>query len=302
MRIPSSAIIMSLVAAVPFGLAIRDTLEHREPRDVRMRQLLADQARERADADEELAQEHAHEHELALRDAERDKQRHDNARQLVGAGFVTPGPAFGALALGAPPMDVGNDPTTAATFVVAPHAKLLSMSRDVADDDPGCSALVDVASSTWGEPSHDHVWLDLGTHRRASIDADCSLTFAQFEEPAAWVAHLPLDVIGRSRGELAKRYLAPDNDPDSAWHAPGLDGDDLTTLSPIYDVDHPDKLLGVEIVTAATPQTFERAVQALATRIGAKPTRDTDGVYHWKTAHAELADGRLLLVLGVDQP
>lgn len=296
MRIPSSAIIMSLVAAVPFGLAIRDTLEHREPRDVRAQQLLADQAREQAEADEAIAQESAHAHELALRDAERDKQRHDNARQLVGAGFVTPGPAFGTLVLGVKQSDAGD------TTVVSSHGKLLSMSRNTADDDPGCSALVDVASTTWGEPSHDHVWLDLGTHRRASIDADCSVTFAPFDDPAAWVAHLPLDVIGRSRGELAKRYLSSDDDPESTWHEPGLDGDDVTTMSPIYDIDHPDKLLGIEVVTAATQQTFERAVQALATRIGAKPTRDTDGVYHWKTARAELDDGRVLLVLGVDQP
>jgi hypothetical protein len=297
MRIPSSAIVMTLVAAVPFGLAIRDTLQHREPRDLRVQQALAEQARERAEADEEIAEEHDHARALALRETEREKQRHDSARQLVGTGFVTQGPAFNTLTLGEKPNADAPDDTS----VVLARGTLLSMSRVLTDDDPGCSALADVAAGTWGEPAHDHVWLDLATHHRASIDQSCALTFAMFDDPVAWVAHLPLDMIGRSRAELAKRYLAPDDDPDGAWHAPGLDGDDLTTLSPIYDLDHPDKLLGIEVVTSATPATFERAVQALAKRIGAKPTRDTDGIYRWRAAHAELDDGRLLLVLGVEQ-
>ncbi len=290
MRIPPSAIVMSLVAAVPFSLAIRDTITHRDRLAQRNdeRQVIA------TDEQTELAFEAQREQQVAAEQALRDQERHAKASQLVGKAFVTPGPAFGRITLGGPNTD-GD-----ATVVLDAHDTVLVMSSKLDDDDAGCSTLAEVAAKTWGEPAHDHVWLDLATHHRASIGPECALELARFDEPIAWVAQLPLAAVGGSRAELAKRFASQDADPDAAWLAPGLDGDELTTLWPVYDVAHPDKLLGLDLSTNATPETARRVLEALAARIGTKPTHGDDDVYRWKSVRVEIADGNLRVVVGAD--
>jgi len=195
---------MLLVAAVPFGLAIRDTLSDRDrdrPRDVDATRLDVAMQQDVAKA--------AAEQERADRRAARERLRDEHARALVGTAFVTPGPIFEGVALGR------IDPAAAARFTgrieVDAAGAPLAIDHDLADDDPGCSTLAAVAARTWGEPAHDHVWLDLATHHRASIDPDCGLELAMFQDAADWVAALPLAAVGAPKSALEQRYgVTPD--------------------------------------------------------------------------------------------
>jgi len=298
MRIPSSTIVMTVVAAVPFGLAIRDTVLHHD----RLGQLELD--RKAAAAELVAEQQHAAAEEaeasarLARETAARDKARRERAHELLG-GFAAPGPAFAPLQLGAPvPIENHNE----AALTVDSHGNVIEMASAPVDDDEGCSTLADVAVHEWGEPAHDHVWLDLDAHRRAMITPDCEVVFAQFDEPIAWVRQLPLDAIGGSRAALAKRFATPDADPDAAWPMPGLDGDELTAMWPVYDVARPDKLVGLQISTTATRATAQHVIEALSARLGAKPAHGDDDSYHWKSVRVGLAGNKLLVVLGADEP
>jgi hypothetical protein len=299
MRIPSSTIVMTAIAAVPFGLAIRDTAQHRDRLHQREHDRLALEAQlaaEHAAADLADAQQHAR---LLAEVAARDQARRAHAHDLLGAFAASPGPAFAPVQLGDPVPDT----LPAGIHVTLEHrGNVIEMMSDPADDDEGCSTLVDAAVHQWGEPAHDRVWLDLGAHRRASITPDCAVEVAQYEEPIPWVANLPVDAIGGSRAEVAGRFAVPDAEPDSSWELPGLDGDELTTMWPVFDVTHPDRLLGLQISTSATPRTMHHVIEALSARLRAKPTHGDDDVFRWKNARVELTGDKLLVVLGSDEP
>lgn len=298
MRIPSSTIVMTVVAAVPFGLAIRDTLLHHD-RLGRLEAARQAAAAQLAETEQRVAAQEAEDRaRVAAETAARDKARRARAHALIGA-FAAPGPAFAPLQLGAP-VPAGNRDDAALT--VDGRGNVIEMASAPVDDDEGCSTLLDVAVHEWGEPAHDQVWLDLGAHRRATIAPNCEVVFAQFDEPIAWVHKLPLDAVGKSRAALATWFATPDTDPDAAWPMPGLDGDQLTSLWPVYDVGRPDKLIGLEISTTATRATAQHVIEALSARLGAKPTHGTDDAYHWKSARLELVGDRLLVVLGTDEP
>jgi hypothetical protein len=297
MRIPTSTLVMSLVAAVPFGLAIRDTILHRD----KLHQL-ADEEREETErrAAERAAEDAArvlYTQQLEQERQAREDRVRQHATQLVGHDFVTPGLAFQGE-------ELGNSPVYGVDTIVDATGNVLAMTAAMADDDVACSVLREVAAKTWGEPASDRVWLDLRTHQRASITQECGLEFGRFAETAAWVKGLPLDAIGKSRDELARRFASNgDPDHDAAWFVPGLDGDGLTRMWPVYDVAHPDRLLGLQIVTPATPATGERVVQELATRLGAKPVHRDDDAYVWRKPIAmklEIDDGKIFIDLGPD--
>jgi hypothetical protein len=297
MRIPTSTLVMSLVAAVPFGLAIRDTILHRD----KLHEIAeADRQDRERRAAERAADESAQA--LYMQQLEQERQaREERVRQhaslLVGHDFVTPGLAYQGEELGHSKLD-GVD------TIVDANGNVLAMTATMTDDDVACSVLRDVASKTWGEPATDRVWLDLRAHHRASITPDCGLEFGRFAEPQAWVKDLPLDAVGKTRVELARRFASNgDPDPDGAWFMPGLDGDGLSRMWPIFDVAHPDKLIGLQIVTPATSPTIDRVVQQLATRLGAKPVHREDGAYIWRKPIAmklEVDDATMFLELGPD--
>jgi hypothetical protein len=296
LRIPTSTIVMSLVAAIPFGLAIRDTvLHHDKLHELADEERLAAE-RARTEAAQELATQQAYVQQLAAERQAREDRVRELARELVGHDFVTPGPAFHGQVLGQPKLD-GTDAISDAA------GNVLAMSAKMADDDIACSTLRDVAAKTWGEPATDRVWLDLRTHQRASITSDCALEFGRFADAAAWVKALPLDAVGRSRAELAHKFASHDDvDLDAAWVAPGLDGDAITQMWPVYEVEHPDKLVGLQISTTATRATIERVAQELATRMHAKPVK-SDDAYTWRQPapmRLELDDDKLVIELGPD--
>ncbi len=297
MRIPTSTIVMSLVAAVPFGLAIRDEILHHDKLHQLADEDRQDSERRAAERAAEDAAQAVYTQQLEQERQAREERVREHATLLVGHDFVTPGLAFQGE-------ELGNSPVYGVNTIVDAAGNVLAMTAVMADDDVACSVLRDVASKTWGEPASDRVWLDLRTHQRASITPECGLELARFVETSAWVKDLPLDAIGKSRSDLARRFASNgDPAPDAAWYAPGLDGDELTRMWPVYDVAHPDKLLGLQIVTPATPATAERVVQELATRLGAKAVHRDDDAYIWRKPIAmklEVDDGKILIDLGPD--
>jgi hypothetical protein len=297
MRIPTSTLVMSLVAAVPFGLAIRDTILHHDRLHelaAADAQLTAQRAAERA-ADE--AAQTMYTQQLDQERAAREDRVRQHASLLVGHAFVTPGLAFQGE-------ELGDSPVYGVPTVVDANGNVLAMTATMADDAVACSVLREVAAQTWGEPATDRVWLDLRTHHRASITQDCGLEFGRFVDAAAWVKDLPIDATGKSRVELAKRFAANgDPNPDVDWFAPGLDGGGLSRMWPIFDVAHPDTLFGLQIVTPATAKTTELVVQQLATRLGAKPVHRDDDAFIWRKPIAmklTVDDGTLYIELGPD--
>jgi hypothetical protein len=297
MRIPTSTLVMSLAAAVPFGLAIRDTILHHDKLHELAEADRQDSERRAAEQAAEAAAQTVYMQQLEQERQAREERVRQHASLLVGHDFVTPGLAFQGE-------ELGNSPVYGVAEIADATGNVLAMTATMSDDDVACSVLREVASKTWGEPASDRVWLDLRTHHRASITPDCGLEFGRFVDAATWVKDLPLDAIGKSRGDLARRFASNgDPDPDADWYEPGLDGDGLTRMWPVYDVAHPDKLLGLQIVAPATSQTIERVVQELATRLGVKPVHRDDDAYVWRKPIAmklEVDDGKVLVELGPD--
>lgn len=280
MRIPPSAIAMSALVAIPFGLAIRDGVlgEDRAERDAY--DDYAPQARLLGDGDPartafeleaqrqaDRAREADYEVELAADDARRAREREQAAKELVGDAFVTPGSAYAGLGAA-----LGKQPPAALfeeRWIRNGDGPLLGFELPFDADDAGCSTLATVAARTWGEPAHDRVWLDLATHHRAAITFECDLAFGTFTDAAGWIAAIPFGAIGAPRSALPRAAAV-----DDMWFAPGLDGDRLTTITRVYATQNPDKTLGLTVETTATRDAWRRVGDALAKRLHAKPTQD----------------------------
>src|SRR6267154_5723319 len=96
MRIPPSVIVMSIVVAVPFGLAIKDTVNHDDPQSRAEREA-------KRDAEEMEAQEHRYEAEQAKERAEQNtkrKARRDELRGMFGQTPASMGPTLAGITLG----------------------------------------------------------------------------------------------------------------------------------------------------------------------------------------------------------
>jgi hypothetical protein len=296
MRIPTSTLVMSLVAAVPFGLAIRDTILHHDKLHQIAEEDRQESERRVAERAADEAAQAMYTQQLAQERQAREERVRQHATLLVGHDFVTPGLAYQGE-------ELGNSPVYGVDTIVDATGNVLAMTATMTDDDVACSVLRDVASKTWGEPAANGVWLDLHSHQRASITADCGLEFGRFVDAVTWAQDLPLDAIGKARGELARRYARGDGDSDAPWQSPGLDSDGLTTLWPVFDVAHADRLLGLQIAVPATWPTTQRVVHALAIRLDAKPIEDSDGAYIWRKPIAMklvYGDNKLSIDLGPD--
>lgn len=163
MRIPTSLVVMSCVTALPFGLAIRDTVRH-SPRGDEL-DLTGERARARELREKEQLEE-------ARAQAEYEARRREHERRLDALYGPTPASEGHAF-------DNAGGPT--------------SIEVGMAD----CDRMHEKLRAAWGPPTDD-VWVDPTTHHRASLTGDdCILTFEPYLDVDAWVARLPFDLLGK---------------------------------------------------------------------------------------------------------
>jgi hypothetical protein len=298
MPISRSVIVMGVITAVPFGLAIRETIHHRTADRNADRDAWSPTATTPAGSsdlrDDAAARDRAMAAAAATADAAHQAAREVPAAAMFGSAVATPGAAFHGIDLGASADGVPDD----LDVIADGHGQILVVARKLTDDDVGCSTLVRAAEHTWGKPAHDQIWLDAAHGRRASIGTDCALEIARMATPEQWVQNLPFDAIGRPFQTVMHDFAGGDTDGD--WAQPGLDGPDVTNVTAVFDVAHPGPVISVIASTTASPLAVRQTAAALADRLHAKPVIDGDR-YHWTTpVPVELfsSSGALEVIIG----
>lgn len=294
MRIPTSVIVMSLVTATPFGLAIRDTLKKKPAADLED-YTLDDYERSTRRDRERLAE---YEAEAAREAAERAKEATAKLVELdtvFGKQRASLGSLFTGAQIGSPasaPLQDKLDQVTSEGFIVASYeiddesaVRSLHVELESSYDttvDP-CEALRDKLVTAWG-PSSSGVWTEPSTHMRASLTRgrSCRLSFDHYLEPADWLAALPLDAVGQKAEKVAKVVRGDIYDGTLDWSLPGTGAGFERSTAMAYIDDH-DKVVYVSISTDTDFDSLVAIRNALTAKLKVEPTRDDDsGGWVWK--------------------
>jgi hypothetical protein len=235
MRIPPSVIVMSLLTAVPFGLAIRDAKRgpahpHDDWQASDDDDIAAAEKRRQRELDEMKAQE-------AEQEAAHTAKRLDIAHKIVGAEPASFGPLLAGVHLGASASDFQPEDVRRA---LADASDVLSVEWDVDSahlngvtlqlkDD--CAPLV-AATEAWGA-GNGGVWENPATHQRARLDLDaCSLQFERYADLDHWLDRgdgsiVPMSAVGQPPDKLHARVagaIERDDDDGFEWHDLGPAG------------------------------------------------------------------------------
>lgn len=328
MRIPTSVIVMSLLTAAPFAMAVRDTLNGKDKPALddewsddnisseRERELLAEYEAERA------------------RDLEaRERQNRLNLARLdrlFGPGTAQMSPLLDGVVIGA---DNDSDAAVRAHerferemsdgFAVVDFnrddKRLQSVTVTVIDSrqyDGGdvvvdlCTTLKDKLVAAWG-PSTNSVWVNAATLERATLEpSECALTFERVLSPADWIAAAPIDALGKPAEKtldaLEKKlgFAFEEYEEDLArWSTPGTGfGRGMTSTEVYIDTK---KIVGARIAVDADFDTVVAIREALSAKLKSQPTFDEDAqTWTWKKGKASLTNyegsSRVVILLGKD--
>jgi hypothetical protein len=306
MRIPPSAIVMSLVVAVPFGLAIRDSLKGND--------LQSKMDRAAVEAREQLAKTEAEQAEEAKREAEVEKARAEHRTKtfasLLGTNRGSLGARFG-VQVGDPPPD-GFEGTLDSIedlefrdsvmpgMQLRGDGKLISVSLPLGDEH--CGEMRTALEHAWGT-SEDDIWIDTEHSRRASLGGLlCVLHFDQFVADAAWAkTALPniLDKSPEAAQELLGKPTVPLDDDVLSWYVPGAaHGRESTEILATRDGT---TIYRTEVSTTVTAEQATALIEALGKQLG-KPAEPADkgDSYTWDkqnvTAKYDLESWRLTVI------
>jgi len=323
MAISTSTLVFALATCVPFGLAIKDTLDAPPRHDDRYEydrdyeaELKQMEERHRLEAAEQAAAEARSEAEAAAKQAK--------LRTLYGAEPATLGPAIGGVALGAGTpvatassqlarIDTGMEVTT-----VGDNALIGLTIVPTSSPRSECRTLEDDLQQVWGTGevgTRGRYWVNGALEQRAalkSLHTACELRIEKFTPPAAWIdrtkaAIVPLWVIGRPAKEL-RAHLASrpsvsgiddaDDVSQIAWTDLGLGptGHGLTSITATLAQG---KVVTVEASSEVEVDTFDATVAHMTKLFGAA-SDDTTMV--WKHARPrlelEMSAGKLYLTAG----
>lgn len=289
MRIPASAIAMSVVVAVPFALGIKQTVD-------------------RTDAMSRLEDERAREHERTVAaeaeaDARRAREREDERardarratafRALLGDTKATLGAQLGAqVGDPAPPSweaKLASVDGLEARDYERPGTELTgdnviaSVSFTIGDDH--CEQLKTIARDLWGPPDDQHagIWLDREHHRRASIHGLlCTLRFDRVIDDAAWAKLAVSPLVGKSVAAATKLLGTPTSgltdEARISWYLPGpLLGHSQSEL--IATIDQ-DKIVGFELGADVTSEQGYALAIALARQLKEEPEQES-AIWTW---------------------
>ena len=286
MRIPASAIVMTLVVAVPFGFAVRDTLKGNDAQSKQDREEAAMRAEEAKLHEQELAEQQAQ----YEREKKADADRKQTFATVLGKQPATLGDRFGASQVGAKAADDFDDQLghVDAVLEVTDHGLQLRGDGSIASvsftfGDTHCDEIREVVTAAWGA-APDDIWIDRVHHRRASLGGLlCVLHFDQIVDDAAWAKAALPKLLGKSPAQAAKLLGTPTvplDEPTLSWFLPGPpSGRDSTELS--ADVSD-DKIVGTRAVATVTETEALALVDAITKHLGKPGTKEDYGnVWTW---------------------
>jgi hypothetical protein len=261
MRVPPSLVVMSVVTAAPFGLAIHDTVAGTKRTGVL--DLTGDRTRER----ERLERQEREERQERLARRAHELELEKQLDLLVGNTPGTPGPMFDGVTLGAS-MDTfqTSDARDRVDDLVRERVadvsyrgveRLYEIHVEIPYDT--CSAFHDRLVTRW-RPSGGDIWIDPATRTRAAFVADaCSLEFTTYLDVEDWVSKLPVGALGQPAASVDRSL-------------PGVGtGKGYTSIS--IDRDDADSVTGVTITGDTDLSTQEQIRAALAARYAGAPIK-----------------------------
>ena len=300
---------MSIVTAVPFGLAIRDQAGRTAPDPS------ADDAEAGAVTLRELVRDQLADQRTMLREAAFSRA----LDALYGPTPATPGTALAGLVLGTPVGEGAIDTARATTArfgleVERSHDHLAGIELTIGDDeiDAGmimrsdCTTLRERLEAAWGMPAHQDLWLDPTTHHRATISGpECTFRFDEYAEVEDWLAHVHPELAGGTV-DAALDALGPAEETHEGrllWRLPGLGAGVGATRLELATANEHVQFVGV--TATATEEDVTALRDALATRLHAKPD-EADGstythVWSWRVkprVHMEYDGANLVLEIG----
>jgi hypothetical protein len=312
MRIPPSVIVMSIVVAVPFGLAIKDTVKHDDPQSRADRQA-------KIEAEEMEAHEREYEAEQAKDRAEQAKKhklRHDEVVGLFGQTPASLGPTLSGITLGS-----SADPTVLTRFegselpihferdtsdrILAVTVRLGSdYGEDLDEKSDDCGTIKDHLSSLWGH-DENYTWHDATGHQRVSIrGSDCTVRIDQYYEASEWLKTIPTSLVGKTDAQaIALAQLSSpteSNDESVTWRLPGLGrGNQPTTLQAV--LVH-KRIVATVATTVLAAEDGEAFIAAATAAFHGKPHHeDGETTYTWKRSPQimiELDGSAMTLTIG----
>jgi hypothetical protein len=288
MRIPASAIVMTLVVAVPFGFAVRDTLKGNDAQTREQRE----QAAMRADEDKLHAEEVAEQQAQYEREKKLTAERGETFATLIGKQPATLGERFGGTQVGMKAPDDFEDQLGRVDEVldVTNHGLQLRGDGGVASvsftfGDTHCDQIRDIVKAAWGPATaDDEIWIDLAHHRRASLGGLlCVLHFDQIAEDPAWAKAALPKLLGKTPAQAAKLLgtpTVPIDEPTLSWFLPGPpSGRDSTELS--AEVSD-GKIVSTRAAATVTETEALALVDAVTKQLGKPGTKaDYGNVWTW---------------------
>jgi hypothetical protein len=296
MRIPPSVIVMSLLTAVPFGLAFKDAAKSK------------DKIASYDDDDDEYSPRRAHDDfdgdaDYAAQRAELEKMRAEErenelklgakrralAAQLVGTEPASMGSLFQGVKLGASAGNFQPDPVreaiSEASEVLNVHwdvdaTELNGVTATLRGDEDGCSGIASAVRG-WG-PKAGAGWENAATHQRATFDElECSIHFERFTDLEHWLdtsatSVIPVAMIGQPAAKLRAKvggHIDEDNEDSITWHDVGLaGGKGATALSASIENG---KVVSISVELSDSVDLLP-VIERVSKLTGAKPKHDED--------------------------
>lgn len=288
MRVPTSAIVMTLLVAIPFGFAIRDSLKGNDA-----------QARlDKEDEEMRAAEKKYHDEEIAEQQATYEREKKEKAervalyKQLIGSEKATLGTMFDGAAVGAAPPSGFEDALASAVskldntgenygLQLQGDGRIASVSFPIGE--AHCEDIRPVLNAAWGEAEGD-IWIDLAHKRRASLSGLlCVLHFDQIVDDATWVKNATPKLVGKTPQQAAKLLGTPTVPLDEAtlsWYLPGPpSGHDSTELT--ADVED-GKIVSIASSASVTEAQASALIEQVGKQLHALPAKDDYGnFYSW---------------------
>jgi hypothetical protein len=288
MRFASSVIVLPLILAVPFGLAIRDSL-HGDDRAGTAAKAAAAAADRDATMHAELVAAEREQYERGERLA---AERHAWLAALIGSEPATLGPALAHAQLGelasAADVTVPRNPAVQGSSTeLARDGSVLEVALTI--ERASCRDLRETLVDAWGEAhpldASSSVWIDPAHHRRASLldrAGECTLSFDRIVGDAAWVAMVVPGVLRKTTAQATKLFGAQTRnaDGDDSWHLAGPPaGAGSTELSAeLSDAGTIDR---TRISVTVSDEQAAALIDAISKQLGRQPVRDDASSYRW---------------------
>ena len=240
-------IVMGVLTAIPFGLAIRQTLNKSPQAERELEEQMDPSLKYEREMRADMAAREAREVQERAESEQKKKDMRAAQRAVFGQGALNLGTLFDGTKLGAGPETL--DAVRARTAQEIEHGISVDFELDakvlvgvavrINSYDSDCAGFDEDLQAAWGKPisgAYDrHVWV--ADSRRGVFDiTHCTLFVETFADVPHWIgkgdAIVPLDWIGKpAKPLLAKLGIEPD-ETMAAWQSVGVGtGTGVTTMT-----------------------------------------------------------------------